>query len=116
LTEEADPGEDGAAVGDADGDPSEASTDGGAAETVLELGDAGAVADVEAVGDAVAVDVADAVAVTVAEGEGLAVGRAVGFAVGRAVGFAVGRGVGGGLEPARTTIVPVICSEWTWQK
>lgn len=55
---------------------------------------------------------------------GVAVGLAVGLAVGRAVGFAVGLGVGLALVvgfgvvagAALTTIVPVICSGWIWQK
>ena len=63
-------------------------------------------------GEAVAVAVAAAVAVGFAVAVAVAAAVAVAVAVGRAVGLTVGFGV----EPALTTIVPVICSGWIWQK
>jgi len=63
---------------------------------------------------AVAVDAAVAVAASVEVA--VTVGVAVGDVVARAVGLTVGSGVGVGVEPALTTIVPVICSGWIWQK
>ena len=78
-----------------------------------ELGEAvGAIAVAETVG---AIAVGEAVgAIAVAETVGAAV--TIGDAVGLAVGLTVGFGVGVGVEPALTTIVPVICSGWIWQK
>lgn len=66
----------------------------------------------EAVGATVGVKVGAGVAALV----GAAVGAAVGRAVGLTVGFGVGLAVGAGVAPAWTTIVPNICSGWTWQK
>ena len=76
------------------------------------LGEAVAAGEAVAMEEAVAVTVAVAAAVAV----GFAVGFAVGDAVGRAVGLTVGFGVAVGVDPALTTIVPVICSGWIWQK
>ena len=67
------------------------------------VGDAGAIGEA-AVAVAASVDVAVTVGVT------------VGDVVARAVGVTVGFAVGVGVEPALTTIVPVICSGWIWQK
>ena len=69
-----------------------------------------------AMGEAVAVAVAVAAAVAVGFAVAVAVGFAVGDSVGRAVGLTVGFGVAVGVDPALTTIVPVICSGWIWQK
>ena len=81
------------------------------------LGEMVAVAVAVTVGDAaVAVAASVDVAVTVGVAVGDVVARAVGVTVARAVGVTVGFAVGVGVEPALTTIVPVICSGWIWQK
>ena len=75
------------------------------------------VGDAAAIGEAaVAVAASVDVAVTVGVAVGDVVARAVGVTVARAVGVTVGFAVGVGVEPALTTIVPVICSGWIWQK
>ena len=101
-------------VADADGpalDPADATAMD--ADGVL---DAIGLAEGEAVAVVVGAAVALAVGFALGRAVGLAVGRAVGLAVGRAVGLTVGRAVGVAAGPELTTIVPVICSGWIWQK